>query len=114
MEDTLTGNAYILAVAERIQVPTTMRSDGTLTLDANAWPGGYPMFYLDSDNSALCPDCASKDGYTAPIVAYGVNWEDPSLYCEDCSKRIESAYTEDCADGTCATIDCPICAELRQ
>lgn len=26
------------------------------------------------------------------VVAYGVNWEDPDLYCDDCSERIESAY----------------------
>ena len=26
-----------------------------------------------------------------------VNWEDAELYCDHCSKRIESAYAEDLA-----------------
>lgn len=63
--------------------------------------GGYPIFYLDGDNSTLCPGCANKcDQDKDEIdqfkpVAAGVNDEDPSLYCDDCSKRIPSAYKED-------------------
>lgn len=61
-----------------------------------AWPGGYPMFYFDKGNNILCPTCANKnDEYSDPIAAYDTNWEDPDLYCDECSKRIESAYTED-------------------
>lgn len=63
-------------------------------LPTYAWPGGYPMFYLDSENNVLCPDCSNADGYDAPVVAYDVNYEDKSLYCDDCSKQIESAYCE--------------------
>jgi hypothetical protein len=70
-------------------------------LSAWAWPGGYPIFYLDSQNSVLCVTCARKSDEDAeeipefkPIVA-DVNYEDPALYCEDCSGRIESAYAED-------------------
>lgn len=65
-------------------------------LPAYAWPGGYPVYYLDADNMVLCPDCANKcDEYTSAIVAYDANYEDDSLYCEDCGCRIESAYGEE-------------------
>lgn len=65
-------------------------------LPAYAWPGGYPLFYLDAENNVLCPKCANKnDEYTAQIVAQDCNWEDPSLYCDHCSERIESAYADD-------------------
>src|SRR5262249_44627177 len=73
--------------------------DGTLA--SWAWPGGYPIYYLDSQNSVLCPECANKsDGDVDELtgfkpVAFGVNWEDASLYCDNCSERIESAYAED-------------------
>jgi hypothetical protein len=63
------------------------------TLPAYAWPGGYPVFYLDGENCVLCPKCANKEA-TAPTV-YGVNWEDPQLFCEECNECIESAYAED-------------------
>jgi hypothetical protein len=40
----------------------------------------------------------AKRGYVADkqwqVVAYDVNWEDASLYCEHTSERIESAYAE--------------------
>jgi hypothetical protein len=65
-----------------------------------AWPGGYPVFYLDSADQVLCADCANKhddpDGYPEDRpVATDVNWEDPNLYCDACSDRIESAYADD-------------------
>lgn len=65
-------------------------------LPAFAWPGGYPIYYLDKENNVLCPACANKnDEFSAPIVAADINWEDAGLYCDQCSKRIESAYAED-------------------
>ena len=65
-------------------------------LPAYAWPGGYPMFYVNNHNDVLCPDCANKtDEFDEELVNYDANWEDPSLYCDHCSKRIESAYAED-------------------
>lgn len=72
-------------------------------LDAYAWPGGYPIYYLDNDNAVLCPKCATEafkrkaDGNEFsywPVVS-DVNWEDASLQCENCYQRIESAYAED-------------------
>jgi hypothetical protein len=60
-----------------------------------AWPGLYPMFYVDNEGEVLCPDCANKDGYADTITGQDCNWEDPDLYCDDCNKRIESAYAEE-------------------
>lgn len=63
-----------------------------------AWPGGYPLFYLTKQDNCLCPDCANDPDKIMTgdeIVAAGVNWEDASLYCDECSNRIQSAYAED-------------------
>jgi hypothetical protein len=68
------------------------------------WPGGHPFYYLDSDNSVLCPGCARKQEQEEdPIerflpVDYGINYEDPDLYCDECSARIGSAYAEEDTD----------------
>lgn len=65
-------------------------------LPSYAWPGGYPMFYVDKECAVLCPKCANKaDEYSVPVVDYDVNWEDVDLYCDDCSSRIPSAYGDD-------------------
>ena len=68
-------------------------------LDSYAWPGGYPLFYLDGENSCLCPDCANKS-YHDPEeiekfkpIACSVNYDDNDLYCDQCSKPIDVAYT---------------------
>ena len=65
-------------------------------LDAFAWPGGYPMFYLDGNNSILCADCASEscsdDIPKFRPVACDVHWEGDPLTCEHCNTDIESAY----------------------
>jgi hypothetical protein len=60
-----------------------------------AWPGGYPVLYVTELSNVLCPDCANRDTDSDVPVAADINWEDPSLYCDDCSERIESAYAED-------------------
>jgi hypothetical protein len=79
------------------------------TLDAYAWPGGYPLYYITADAGCLCPECAEmarREGLTNDrqdtqwyILAAEVNWEDASLYCDNCEERIESAYAED--DNSC-------------
>lgn len=55
--------------------------------------GGYPVFYVTRVNECLCPDCATEDKDS--IVASDCNWENPLLFCDECSDRIESAYAED-------------------
>ena len=73
-----------------------------------AWPGGYPLFAVTSDGAALCFDCVRKcwrdvvqahldrayarSGFR--VEAIDANWEDPTLHCDHCSTRIESAYAE--------------------
>ena len=72
-----------------------------------AWPGGYPMFAVTSDGAALCHKCCQTErssiGFTYgtdgwAIAGLDANWEDPSLYCDHCGNRIESAYAEDEAE----------------
>jgi hypothetical protein len=74
-------------------------NDGTLA--SYAWPGGYHIFYLDRENSVLCPDCANNSHQDPdevpkfkPIVA-DINYEDPTLYCDHCGNRIGSAYDDE-------------------
>jgi len=73
----------------------TLERDENGKLPAYVWPGGYPIYYLDNENNVLCPICANKEGMSTEPIAFDVNWEDVSLYCDDCSKRIESAYAEE-------------------
>lgn len=58
--------------------------------------GGSPILYLDEHDNVLCAECATENmnGEDGPVVAE-VNWEDPDLFCDECSERIESAYAED-------------------
>jgi len=66
-----------------------------------AWPGGYPMFYLDSRNNVLCSGCVDEvvadfepgDDVRDLPVAAAVNWES-QMFC-DCGEAIGAAYGED-------------------
>ena len=63
-------------------------------LPVYAWPGGYPIYYMAAEDSNVwCPACANVADPSV-IAAAGINWEDASLYCDQCSKRIESAYED--------------------
>lgn len=74
----------------------TLPRDNDGKLSSFAWPGGYPIFYLDKENSVLCPDCANKSEEVPQFrpIAAEVNYEDNELFCDQCSQRIESAYGE--------------------
>jgi hypothetical protein len=79
-------------------------------LDAYAWPGGYPMFYVFADGGCICPNCANRNiteideamrtgrgrnshgGWA--IEGADVNYEDAELTCDHCHKTIEAAYAE--------------------
>lgn len=74
-------------------------------LDAYAWPGRYPVFYLlEPSNDVVCAKCANDPSEGVDpwggdkIGAHDVNWEDPDLMCDGCNERIESAYAEDEAE----------------
>ena len=65
--------------------------------------GCYPLHAITSDGACLCHRCCASqrlniatttgsDGWN--VIALDVNWEDPELFCDHCSGRIESAYAE--------------------
>lgn len=58
--------------------------------------GSYPIFYLNERDEVLCPGCAATEVEDEGqlMAACDVNWEDPDLFCDECSERIESAYAE--------------------
>lgn len=66
-------------------------------LESFAWPGGYPMYYLDREDSVLCPECANRsdsDPDEVPHfkpVAYGYleGPQDDPTFCDHCSKEIK-------------------------
>ena len=72
-----------------------------------AWPGGYPLYFVTSDNAALAFDTV-KENYKEVLSAvkhndyhsgWGVircevNWEDVTLRCDHSGELIESAYTD--------------------
>lgn len=65
-------------------------------LPSFAWPGGYPIYYLDGGSSTLCPRCANEsceDSIPSFRPAeFGIHYEGESLICDNCSAEIESAY----------------------
>ena len=81
----------------------SLRLADRLSSNPYAWPGGYPLFAITHGGAALCHHCCKteresigtttgRDGWG--VVALEANWEDPDLYCDHCSARIESAYAE--------------------
>jgi len=77
-----------------------MQRNDNGTLPAFAWPGGYPLYYLDRQDSTLCPACANKSDTPEELEGFkptfqATNWEDPNLDCDNCGARIPSAYAED-------------------
>lgn len=66
------------------------------SLPAYAWPGGYPILYLDGDNSVICAECATRSLDDAVESfrpnTWDVHYEGPAEFCEDCGKEIPSAY----------------------
>jgi hypothetical protein len=69
--------------------------------------GSYPKFMVVGRVQCLCWDCVQENleqiresvvsndtkGDYYPLYIE-VNWENPELYCDECSGRIESAYAE--------------------
>ena len=68
---------------------------------------GYPHYYLAKDCGVICPDCvkdnlemiaeAMTEGWDDQwiVVACDINYEDDSLYCDNCNNRIISAYGDE-------------------
>ncbi len=60
---------------------------------AFAWPGGYPIIYIDRSGMTVCAKCASREIDNAQAVtACDVYWEGPTIQCDDCNDDIQSAY----------------------
>lgn len=90
-----------------LEIKTCAQFKATLRNGAYAWPGGYPLYFICDDGAALCFACGHKearnilqsihwkqrDGWR--VVATDINYEDTDLYCDHCSKQIESAYGDD-------------------
>lgn len=71
-----------------------------------SFPGGYPKALITADGDCLCADCTranyklicaesfenSNCGFR--VSGVDVNYENPDLYCGNCSTRIPSAYAE--------------------
>ena len=67
--------------------------------------GCYPLFYVTKSNDVICPSCVNSNISSCKdkedinyIVAIDTNWEDPMLYCDECSEKIPSAYADDDAE----------------
>ena len=69
----------------------------TVPLRSFSMVGGYPLFYLcDAGSTVRCASCRTeelKNAHGKPTAH--PNWENPSLHCDECSTRIESAYAEE-------------------
>jgi hypothetical protein len=92
VEDDLEMNEYAVAEAARLDVETH-QDEGMVCFEAYAWPGGYPLYYYDTNGFPLCPICAAKpSGPEGRVVGRKVNYEDNDLWCDSCCRRIPSAY----------------------
>lgn len=76
--------------ARKREMPTFRKRQ----LASHAFPGGYPIYYLGYDNAVLCPKRANKEDLLT-LIGRDINYEDPDLRCDECGKRIESAYGKD-------------------
>lgn len=78
----------------------SMAAENDGVLPTFAWPGGYPIVYLDKANNTLCPACANKnDEFSEPLTAFYLNYEDNDCFCDHCGDQIESAYADDSDDA---------------
>ena len=87
---------------------TTPELKQALRAGPYAWPGGYPLYFLAADGSALSFEavrleirqvmCAMRHPGTDrdwQIVAVDVNWEDSELFCAHTGQLIPCAYSDD-------------------
>jgi hypothetical protein len=79
----------------------SLRLADELVKEPYAWPGGYPRFAVMNDGAALCHECCKDDRESIAtttghdgwcVTALDINWEDPHLQCDICSKTIYPAY----------------------
>jgi len=86
-------------MAERLGIATEAKE-----LPAAAWPGGYPIVYIDDDGDTLCHKCAFEklNDYDNPNIRprdFFIHYEGASVFCALCNEEIESAYGDPDAEG---------------
>ena len=84
----------------------------TIAVSVGGFPftsyGSYPRFAFTNDGAVICPKCCreeissimvadNSDGWL--LVGDEINYEDCSLYCDNCNEKIPSAYGEDPEDN---------------
>ncbi len=87
-------------------IATVADLKATLRAGKYAWPGGYPMFFIAADGTALSFEAVREEfrqcvnGWNDRpvsgwrIVACDINYEEPDLLCDHTGQRIESAYAD--------------------
>ena len=55
---------------------------------------GYPQFFIINNEECWCADCCNDELNGDEEVITGLNYEDPELYCCNCSLKIEAAYID--------------------
>jgi hypothetical protein len=89
------GHINALSDGHAVSAPASA-SRANEPLPKYAWPGGYPLYYVDGEGNVLCAPCASRDAEPSQTaIDYDINWEDPELTCDDCGAAIECAYPAD-------------------
>ena len=80
-------------------------SDGAIRAYTSV--GSYPIFYLTRQNQVLHPQTVEDqlveccdDTDEMWVVSAHVNWENPHLYCDISSEKIEAAYGDDSEDDS--------------
>ena len=56
---------------------------------------GYPLFYIINNEEVWCSGCCNDNLVGDEAVIQDANWENPELYCCNCSSKINSAYGND-------------------
>ena len=75
------------------QTPAPTYAD-TVTFDAYAWPGGYPILYHDNEGNELCSDCAASLDHSTVVCDYDVMDGDPIIdYGRDGAIRCDNCGT---------------------
>ncbi len=58
-----------------------------------AWPGGYPILFLNDRLDILCAKCAREEFIMRNVdITCDIYYEGPPYQCEECNAEIESAY----------------------
>jgi hypothetical protein len=71
----------------KYQHRTAIPRDEHGNLEAFAWPGGYPIYYCDKENSILCQSCANAPTDIPQFAIDGWGYleaDDEELTCDNC------------------------------